>query len=274
MVTGLEQNFTCDGYTYEPTTKDAIKATVISLVAMGIICGNIISAIVFNSQTGKRAFLKKVRLTMNSLICTDLSMRLFMCPFCVYSALFHCWPFGISFCKIEALVLSALFHESTLSLVLIALDRYFSVHHYLRYNSFMTSRKYIVAIVSTWVLVFSTYAIVIFAGGQFYFDAIGINCEPYYENRNVTITVIVLFYFLPMVLFVFSYGSIFYTANRKSRIRLSLGHNSSSNGETVRIYFFNLPKYDFIINKVRILCNTDIEWQPNTKCLNVRINSF
>ena len=241
MVAGLEQNFTCNGYTYEPTTKDVVKAIVISFVSMGIICGNIISAIVFNSHTGRRAFLKKVRLTMNSLICTDLCMGLFMCPFCVYSALYHCWPFGISFCKIEALVLSALFHESTLSLVLIALDRYFSVHHYLRYNSFMTSRKYIVAIVTTWVLVFGTYAIVIFAGGQFYFDSIGINCEPYYENRSVTITVIVLFYFLPMVLFVFSYGSIFYTANRKSRIRLSLSHNSSSTGETVSVSSVTFP---------------------------------
>ena len=232
MVASLEQNFTCDGYTYEPSTKDIIKATVIAFVTLGIIMGNIISAIVFNSKTGKKAFLKKVRLTMNSLICTDLSMGLFMCPFCIYSALYHCWPFGIAFCKLEALVLSALFHESTLSLVLIALDRYFSVHHYLRYNSFMTSKKYIAAIIGTWVLVFGTYAVFIFAGEQFYFDVIGVNCEPYYENKNVTITVIILFYFVPAFLFIFSYGSIFFTANKKSRIRLSVGHNPSI-GESV-----------------------------------------
>ena len=227
MATSLGQNFTCDGCIYEPKLRDKIKATIIALVALGIIIGNVFSAIVFNSRIGKKTFLKKVRLTMNSLICTDLSMGLFMCPFCIYSALYHCWPFGIVFCKIEALILAALFHESTLSLVLIALDRYFSVHHYLRYSSFMTSRKYIVAIIVTWVLVFGTYSVVIFAKEQFYFDEIGINCEPYYENKNVTITVVVLFYLVPVVLFIFSYGSIFFTANKRSRLRLCAGYNPS-----------------------------------------------
>ena len=227
MVASLGQNFTCDGGTYEPVLKDKIKAAIVVLLSLGIIIGNVFSVIVFNSRAGKKIFLKKVRLTMNSLICTDLSMGLFMCPFCVYSALYHCWPFGVAVCKVEALVLSALFHESTLSLVLIALDRYFSVHHYLRYNSFMTSRKYIIAIIGTWMFVFGTYSVVIFVREQFYFDAVGINCEPYYENKNVTITVIVLFYFVPAALFIFSYGSIFFTANRKSRIRLSAGYNPS-----------------------------------------------
>ncbi|XP_060606111.1 histamine H2 receptor-like [Ruditapes philippinarum] len=157
---------------------------------------------------------------MNSLICTDLSMGLFMCPFCIYSALYKCWPYSETFCKIEALFLSALFHESTLSLVLIALDRYFSVHHYLKYNSFMTSRKYVIVILATWTVTFGVYSIVIFFGEQFYFDDIGINCEPYYENPNVTLSVIVIFYFIPALLFLYSYGSIFAAANRKETIRV------------------------------------------------------
>ena len=40
-------------------------------------------------------------------------------------------------------------------------------------------------------------------------------------NRNITIVVIVLFYFIPTLLFVYSYGSIFVAANRKRHTWLS-----------------------------------------------------
>lgn len=220
MAATLNQTFTCAGTNHVPTWKDYVKAGVIVMVAIGIVVGNIFSVVVFNSTKSRRLFMKKVRMTMNSLICTDLGMGLLVCPFCVYSALYHCWPYAETFCRIEALLLSALFHESTLSLVLIALDRYFSVHHYLRYNSFMTSRKYVIAILGTWIATFSVYSVVIFVGDQFYFDEIGINCEPYYVNKNVSISVIVIFYFVPAFLFMYSYGSIFTAANRKENIRV------------------------------------------------------
>ena len=195
---------------------------------LGIVAGNIFSALVFNNERGKKMFLKKVRLTMNSLICTDLLMGLLVCPFCVYSALYHCWPFSETFCKFEALFLSALFHESTMSLVIIAVDRYCSVHFYFHYHNFMTSRKYVIVILVTWLLTFCVYGTVIFHSEQFYFDEIGINCEPYYENRNITITVLCLFYILPSLLFLFSYGSIFYTANRKKDHMLFAGNQASN----------------------------------------------
>lgn len=221
----MNQSFTCEGNDHVPTWKDILKACVIACVSLGIITGNICSMIVFNNSRSRKLFLKKVRLTMNSLICTDLGMGLFMCPVCIYSALYKCWPYSELFCKIEALILSALFHESTLSLVLIALDRYLSVHHYLKYNSLMTSRKYIIAILTTWFATFSVYSIVIFVGEQFYFDEIGINCEPYYENPYVTLTAIIIFYCFPALIFLYSYGSIFISANRKERIRVYSRHS-------------------------------------------------
>jgi len=220
MVARPNQSFTCEGSDYQPTWKDFIKAGTIAVVSIGIVIGNLFSAVVFNNPKSRKLFLKKIRLTMNSLICTDLSMGLLVCPFCIYSALYRCWPYSETFCKVEALLISALFHESTLSLVLIAMDRYCSVHHYLRYNSIMTSRKYVICILFTWVATFTCYSIIIFGGDQYYFDEIGVNCEPFYVNYKVTLTVITLFYFVPSGLFIYSYGSIFKAANRKETIRV------------------------------------------------------
>ncbi|KAL3864430.1 hypothetical protein ACJMK2_006114 [Sinanodonta woodiana] len=215
MVDSLNQNFTCEGYTYVPTGADIAKTITIIIIMIMIVVANIFCLAVFNGKQSRRYFQKRIRYTMNSLCCTDLAMGALMCPSTLYSGLYHCWPFGETFCKIEALIISALFHESTLNLVLIALDRFFVIHYPFRYNSFMNSKKYMFVILSTWIVVFFTYAIVIFVGHQFYFDEIGINCEPYYENSNVTVSVISLFYFLPAALFIFSYAFIYRTATKR-----------------------------------------------------------
>lgn len=221
MVASLNQTFTCEGNTYKPTGVDIFKTFIIIIIMILIIIGNVCCLVVFNMPRTRKHFMKRVRYTMNSLCCTDLSIGLLMCPSTIYPALYQCWPFGEGFCKIEALLISALFHESTLNMVLIAVDRYFVIHFPLKYNRIMTTRRYLGVICSTWIAVFSVYAIVIFAGEQFYFDRIGINCEPYYENPDVTLSVISIFYFIPAVLFVFCYGSIYRTAVQRKVLTIS-----------------------------------------------------
>lgn len=221
MVASLNQTFSCEGNTHEPSAGDIVKTFIIIIVMILIIIGNVCCLIVFNMPRSRKHFMKRVRYTMNSLCCTDLSMGLLVCPSTIYPALYQCWPFGEGFCKIEALLLSALFHESTLNMVLIAVDRYFVIHYSQKYNSIMTTRRYLGVILSTWIVVFSTYAVVIFAGEQFYYDRIGINCEPYYENADVTLSVISIFYFVPAIIFVFCYGSIYRTATQRKILTVS-----------------------------------------------------
>lgn len=192
-----------------------------------IIIGNICCLIVFNMPKSRKHFMKRVRYTMNSLCCTDLSIGLLMCPSTIYPALYQCWPFGEGFCKVEALLISALFHESTLNMVLIAVDRYFVIHYPMKYNHIMTTRRFLGVILSTWIFVFTTYAVVIFAGDQFYYDRIGINCEPFYENANVTLSVISIFYFVPAIIFLFCYGSIYRTAVQRKVLTVSSDDKNS-----------------------------------------------
>ena len=216
----LNQSLTCKGNQYTPTAGDVIKCIIIIIIMLMIIVGNVICLIVVNGPKTKKMFIRRVRYMMTSLCVTDLSIGALVCPSTIYSALYHCWPFGEALCKIEALLLSALFHESTLNMVLIAIDRYCIVH-FTGYNAIMTSRRFLFAIFGTWIAVFFTYAVVIFAGEQFYFDEIGINCEPFYENADVTLTVISIFYFLPLLLIAFCYLSIYKTATRRKVLSVS-----------------------------------------------------
>lgn len=214
MAGSLNQNLTCEGNTHVTTGMDILRCFVIIIIMLLIIVGNICCLVVFNSPKTKNQFSKRMRYIMNSLCCTDLSIGLLMCPSTIYPALKHCWPFGEFMCKFEALLISALFHESTLNMVLIAIDRY-CIIHFQRYNTIMTSRRFLCVILATWITVFTAYAIVIFVSEEYYFDEIGINCEPYYLNPSVTITVLSIFYFIPAAIFVFSYGSIYRTASKR-----------------------------------------------------------
>ena len=216
----LKQNLTCVDNTYEPTSVDKFKCAIIIIIMTFIIFGNVCCLVVFNHPKSRKHFMKRVRYMMNSLCCTDLCIGLLVCPSTIYPALYHCWPPGETFCKIEALLLSALFHESTLNMVLIAVDRYCIVH-VSSYNNVMTSRRFLFVILGTWLTVFSCYSVVIFGWDQYYFDVIGINCEPFYENADVTISVISIFYFVPAAIFVFCYASIYKTATKRKVMTIS-----------------------------------------------------
>ncbi|XP_045189006.1 trace amine-associated receptor 1-like [Mercenaria mercenaria] len=220
MAGALNQTLTCTGNTHTITGGDVLRCIIIIIIMTCIITGNVCCLVVFNSPKTRRQFMKRVRYMMNSLCCTDLSIGLLMCPSTIYPALKHCWPFGVFMCKVEALLISALFHESTLNMVLIAIDRY-CIIHFSRYNTIMTSKRFISVIVGTWVTVFTCYAIVIFGTDQFYFDEIGINCEPFYLEPKVTLTVLSIFYFVPAIIFVFCYGSIYRTATKRKVLTIS-----------------------------------------------------
>ncbi|XP_060581912.1 trace amine-associated receptor 1-like [Ruditapes philippinarum] len=220
MYGALNQSLTYEGNTHVITVGDVLRCIVIIIIMLLIIVGNVGCLVVFNSPKTKKQFIKRVRYMMNSLCCTDLSMGLLMCPSTIYPALKHCWPFGVFMCKFEALLISALFHESTLNMVLIAIDRC-CIIHCSRYNNIMTSKRFLFVIIGTWVTVFTCYAVVIFGTDEFYYDNIGINCKLFCREPKVTLTVLSIFYFVPAVIFVVCYGSIYRTATQRKVLTVS-----------------------------------------------------
>ena len=214
----LNQTLTCDYVSeYITTGSDVLKFIVIFIIMILIILGNTCCLVVINSARTKHLFKRRVRYLMNSMSLTDLGIGLFMCPTTLYPALKRCWPFGVEFCQIEALVISGLFQQSTINMVLIAIDRYCIVH-FVGYPHFLTAHRLRYVIVTSWVTIFSLYSVYVFGYQQFYYDEIGVNCEPYYENKDYKTAMLALLitsFVLPGLIINFCYTSIFMKASSR-----------------------------------------------------------
>ncbi|KAK6185233.1 hypothetical protein SNE40_007509 [Patella caerulea] len=208
----LDEHSTCQNGVTLPDSSAIAKAIAISLTSIFIIAGNVLCLCVLNAPRSRGYFLETSRMLMTSLACTDCSMGILVTSLCIYPALFSCWPFGQFMCKVQAVLLSSLFHESTLSLTLIAVDRYISISFPLRYPSIIKRSTVTAAIVCTWFGCFIVYSIVVFVYDQYYYDVIGVNCEPLYDNSNMTLAVMLLFYLLPGIIMIFCYSKVFHIA--------------------------------------------------------------
>ncbi|XP_013777295.1 beta-2 adrenergic receptor-like [Limulus polyphemus] len=201
-----------------PGSTEILKCLWITLVTVAIVVLNLLMISVLHSRNHTRYLRQQPRMFMTSLACTDLAVGLFVTPLSVYPALYRCWPFGGFVCAVEALLISALFHESTLSLVCIAIDRYICIVLPLRYNSVMTKKVCITMIAVSWILSTSVYCMMIYPSGEFKFDSQGILvCEPNYTNTNIIILATVLFYFPPLVVILYCYYTIFSVAQKQLR---------------------------------------------------------
>ena len=123
--------------------EDCIKATIIMSITIAVISLNALMILVLHSKNYSRYLRDLPRILMTSLSLTDLAVGTLVTPISFISIINQCWPWSQMVCAIEALLISALFHESTLSLLCIAIDRYICIVHPLRYHSLMTKKVFI-----------------------------------------------------------------------------------------------------------------------------------
>ena len=120
--------------------EDYIKATIIMFITVAVISLNGLMILVLHSKNYSRYLRDLPRILMTSLSLTDLAVGTLVTPISFISIINDCWPWSQTVCAIEALLIAALFHESTLSLLCIAIDRYICIVHPLRYHSLMTKK--------------------------------------------------------------------------------------------------------------------------------------
>ena len=133
-------NGLANGLSDRLSIEDYIKAALLIIITIFIITLNVLMIIVLHSKHHSRYLRELPKILMTSLACTDLAVGCLVTPISFITLINKCWPWGQMFCAIQALLLSALFHESTLSLVLIAIDRYICIIHPLQYHSLMTKK--------------------------------------------------------------------------------------------------------------------------------------
>ncbi|XP_054158355.1 histamine H2 receptor-like [Oppia nitens] len=122
------------------TVEECIKATIVLLITIAVIVLNTLMIVVLHSKNYSRYLRDLPKILMTSLSLTDLAVGILVTPISLISIVKQCWPWSPTVCAIEALLIAALFHESTLSLLCIAIDRYICIIHPLRYHTLMTKK--------------------------------------------------------------------------------------------------------------------------------------
>ena len=117
-----------------------VKLLLIFVVTLLIIVFNLCTILILRSKHYSCHLRELPKTLMTSLSFTDLSMGLFVTPVCFVSLAKGCFPFRKEICEIQALLISSLFHSSSLLLISISIDRYICINYPLRYRSIMTKK--------------------------------------------------------------------------------------------------------------------------------------
>ena len=109
---------------------------------VAVISLNLLMMMVLHDKNYSRYVRDLPKILMTSLSITDLAVGTLVTPISLVSVVYQCWPWSQAVCAVEALLIASLFHESTLSLLSIAIDRYICIVHPLRYHSIMTKKVF------------------------------------------------------------------------------------------------------------------------------------
>lgn len=225
IITDYSYNLTSNNFTNytdnQSTIADAQPLSVASIF-VSIILGIVILVIVFGNGMVIIAVFRDRHLKQAlqnrlivSLAAADLCLGIFIMPISLYLQLLGHWSLGPLLCEVWLALDVFLCTCSTLSLVVVSIDRYLTVSKALEYPQMRTSKKVNIAIFGIWF----TSAIVSFpslvdwtgnGGGKLKDETeCNLNDEIGYIIYSLTIS-----FYIPVIIILMAYGRIFQVARR------------------------------------------------------------
>ena len=164
----------------------------------------------------------------------------------IYPTLTECWPFGRSLCQvqlhsytdlqtffdfptdiihvqIQAVMSGALRQQTSLNLVLLALERYLAQVNFDLHLKVFSKQLTIIYIFVTWISSISLYFIIVFVLDGFYLSTSAFSvCEPHYRSVQMLILTSCVFYFPTTMVLMYCYGTIYHSQKLKMKNRSEL----------------------------------------------------
>lgn len=194
-----------------PVYLQVILITMYSAIVLLSVGGNLtVCFIVFRAR--------RMRTVMNffivSLAMSDLLMAILCIPFTfVANLILNYWPFGDLMCPIVTFLQSVTVFLSSFTLVAISMDRYIAIIYPLRQK--MSKKQAFIVIAAIWIVSFLIpIPTVLYSWTHKYVNVSTAPqfCEEIFANpddkRLYGIMVMLLQYFIPLVIIVFTYGRI------------------------------------------------------------------
>ncbi|XP_071962205.1 muscarinic acetylcholine receptor M3-like [Antedon mediterranea] len=224
---------------YEEIQKSSLVVALISIsVFIGMIitiAGNIMVMMSFKIE---RRLHRPSNYFLLSLACADVIIGVFSMPIYAVYIILECWPFSAFMCDFWSAVDFAVSEASVLNLIMISIDRVWSVSSPTSYRNNMTIKRAIVMIIPTWVCPILLYFTSIIGWPYFFPDSA--NDRPWnecyipfmYESPLfMTISTICVFW-IPLASMVIMYSYIYYIIRgltRKKRTKQQINATARSN---------------------------------------------
>ncbi|XP_033110882.1 muscarinic acetylcholine receptor M3-like [Anneissia japonica] len=214
---------------------------VLALISLSVFVGMIITiggnVMVMMSFKIERRLHRPSNYFLLSLACADVIIGVFSMPIYAVYILLKCWPFSSFMCDLWSAVDFAVSEASVLNLIMISIDRVWSVSSPTSYRNNMTIKRAIMMIIPTWVCPILLYFTSIIGWPYFY-----PNNEPRPANQCyiqfmyesplfMTISTICVFW-IPLTSMVIMYSYIYYIIRgltRKKRNKQQLNATARSN---------------------------------------------
>ncbi|XP_031773565.1 trace amine-associated receptor 9 isoform X1 [Apis florea] len=240
-----------------PGPGELLRATLILVLSLGILCANLLVICVINSRRYSKYIHAQPKYLLTSLASNDLAIGLLVTPFGFLPAVYGCWPYGEIVCQIQALLRGALTQQSAVILVCMAIDRYVCMLHPHHYHKHASKKYYMrqgcVAVMSTtWIASVAIFGALVLPRGGYYFNDSGLlACDPFFARASLRILACCCFYFPTTMVLMYCYGSAFHV--NKLRLKRVVCVNTPevvSGGHMERVsqvcYHFNWQSIDSI----------------------------
>lgn len=191
-----------------------IMTIALVVVFMASLVGNISVFLIF--------FKKPTLLTISNRFIVNLSVcnilqTIFVMPFVFAALVSQEWWFGDQWCLCIGFGMNTIFAASTLTLVLIAVDRYLAVVKPLHYSMRMTSQRSLLMILLVWVIALLCSTPPLVGWNRYEFQRHKIACMPissstHQTDRLYALFLVLLCFILPSCIIIWAYCVIFKAA--------------------------------------------------------------
>ncbi|XP_045173628.2 G-protein coupled receptor 161-like [Mercenaria mercenaria] len=200
------------------TTNVVVMAITLVVIFFISFAGNVFVFLIFYKKPALVTISNKFILNLS--VCNVLE-TLFVMPFVFAALVTQDWQFGRFWCQTTGFLMNAIFAASTLTLVIIAIDRYCAVVRPLHYSMHMTSRRCSSMIASVWFLAVCCSIPPLLGWNRYEYQRNKLACTAVSTSRNsndmtFTIFLVTLCFVLPLFIILWAYCVIFKAAKTNS----------------------------------------------------------
>lgn len=200
------------------TTNIVVMAIALVIIFAISFAGNVFVFLIFYKKPALVTISN--RFIVNLSVCNVLE-TLFVMPFVFAALVTQEWQFGKFWCQTTGFLMNAIFAASTLTLVIIAIDRYCAVVRPLHYSMHMTSRRCSTMITTVWFLAVCCSIPPLIGWNRYEYQRNKLACTAVSTSRNTnnmsfTIFLVMLCFIIPLVIILWAYCVIFKAAKDNS----------------------------------------------------------